>query len=409
MKQIQIPLYKEVLDYYSTSTDENVRKHILISFLMDTQHLKMASHHENYEGNYIPILYARDILGHKKYLEALGDLSKVGLLTPLGKTSTYKHNLHFFEPMDLTPIGTFTVPTEMKRVNRSIDRLMRRKLDAFSPGGKLALKNLQEPNLNICCTHEEYQAFYSEHYPNYCEKKKKVRTRNSDGAISKPLDFPSFQSQYELTWSTLEWYLNTDRQMAWRFVSDDDHFCNRVYSLVTCWPKYIRQHITYKNENTTILDLIQSGPTFLAKILTGIDPDNDYSRFIIDGGDIYQLLMEEFDKVDRESAKRVYNIWAYGPSNGYYSRKMQGIFPEANRTFDLIKSDNYKTLARLIYQEESRVFRLIWDELDNKIGWFLSCHDEIIVPEGNLSEALGIMNGILSTELCDIPFNIREE
>ena len=63
----------------------------------------------------------------------------------------------------------------------------------------------------------------------------------------------------------------------------------------------------------------------------------------------------------------------------------------------------------MVYQEESRVFRLIWDELHREIGWFLTCHDEIIVPESMKPQALKIMNELLSLELGNIPFKIRSE
>ena len=73
------------------------------------------------------------------------------------------------------------------------------------------------------------------------------------------------------------------------------------------------------------------------------------------------------------------------------------------------KTESYKNLSCLIFQEESRVFRMIWDELDKEIGWFLTCHDEILVPFRMKDQALEIMNNILSQELGNIPFKIRPE
>ena len=53
--------------------------------------------------------------------------------------------------------------------------------------------------------------------------------------------------------------------------------------------------------------------------------------------------------------------------------------------------------------------KMIWDELDKQIGWFLTCHDEIMVPSSKKDQALNIMNKILSQELGNIPFEIRPE
>lgn len=111
-------------------------------------------------------------------------------------------------------------------------------------------------------------------------------------------------------------------------------------------------------------------------------------------------------------------IWAYGDIYGHYFKNMRGRFPEASAVMELIKSihlninptkDNYKNLSCLVYQEESRVFRRIWRKLDEGIGWFLTCHDEITVPKTKTPHAHRIMNDILSEELGNIPFEIRPE
>lgn len=66
-------------------------------------------------------------------------------------------------------------------------------------------------------------------------------------------------------------------------------------------------------------------------------------------------------------------------------------------------------MSCMVYQEESRVFRMIWDILNREIGWFLTCYDEIIVPGNKAHQAQSIMNAILSQELGNFPFDIRSE
>jgi hypothetical protein len=116
--------------------------------------------------------------------------------------------------------------------------------------------------------------------------------------------------------------MNSDPGMVWRYVSDDDNFCNRVYTIVTSWPKYLRKSIIYKGEEAAILNLRQSGPTFLTKTLNSINPENNYSKFMINGGDLYELLGRKIGNYDRDAAKRIYNIWAYGVTDTFYFKKI---------------------------------------------------------------------------------------
>jgi len=408
-----------MLAHFSLQREHDVRKHIYIDLLMDTQMLMISIYDDDYEGNHINYLYARDILGHKKYLDAIEEMKDAGILNRQEKFNEYKQQYHFYDPMDLTYEKEYTLPSTMKKVNNSIDRLINRKLDNFSEEGKIILKNLQDTDFNINCSHADYEKYYSEHYPDYCESKKYKSKRGKDGKNKKcvPLPFADYQKQYEITWNIIHQFLDSDRSKAWRYIVDNDNFAHRIYSIATGCSKFLRQHFTYKGENVSILDLKQSGPTFLAKILQQWHPGNDYSKFIKQGNNLYKHLMKKFNE-DRERAKRIYNIWAYGDIDCYYYRRMEREFPGAYAVMNQIKTmdmsinpkpENYKNLAYLIFQEESRVFRMIWNELDKEIGWFLTCHDEIIVPESKKDQAYQIMFDILSQELGNIPFEIRHE
>lgn len=420
MKKYQFSIYKEMLAQFPLETEHDVRKHIFISLLMDTQNLMMSKHGDDYEGNHIDVMYARDILGHKTYLESIKELSGTGILNRQKKyiKEHYFRQLHFYDPMNLTFEKQFTVPSKMRKVNNSIDNLINRKLINFSEEGKIVLNNLQDENFKINCSLAVFETYYTEHYPKYCESKKYQKKKEASGKYRKrrPLPYNEYQKRYVITWNTVQKFLESDRSMAWRFIEDSDSYAYRIYSIVTACPKFLRKHFTYKGEPVTILDLKQSGPTFLAKILNSWMPDNDYFQFILGGGDIYDFLKKKFNKKDKESAKRIFNIWAYGDTDTYYNKRLNWIFPEGCEIMNTIKTVNnmpcnptdksFKNLSCMVYQEESRVFRMIWDELDKEIGWFLTCHDEIIVPESMAAPAYSIMYDILSKELGNIPFKI---
>lgn len=409
-----------MLARFPITSEHDVRKHIFISMLMDTQNMRLAIFGDDYNGNHINFLYAKDILGHNTYLKFINEMINAGILKRQEKYNEYKKQLHFYEPLELTIEGEFTVPSNMVKVNNSIDNLINHKLNNFSVGGNIVLDNLQDQKFGIDCSLMEYQTYCKEHYPDYCERKKQQwKLEEGKRKKCKPRPFEEYQKRYEITWNVINRFLASDRSMAWRYVEDDDKFAHRVYTFITGCPKFLRQRLTYNGERLALLDLKQSGPSFLAKILHQWEPWNDYSRFIKGGDNLYEFLQEKFDKKDnRDAAKRIYNIWAYGNNNTYYGRILKCHFPEASKVMELIKSielphnptkEKYKNLACLVYQEESRVFRMIWHEIDKEVGWFLTCHDEILVPEGKSPHALGIMHEILSQELGNIPFDIRPE
>ena len=156
MKEYQFSIYKEALKHFSLETESDIRKHIFIAILMDIQISTMATYGDEYKGNCIKVLDVRDILGHKTYLTAINEIIESGIFTRTEATNGYNRRYHRYDQMDLTFDRKYTLPLSIKRVNNSIDKYKARKLDFFSNGGNIVLKNLQDQRFGINCTKEEY-------------------------------------------------------------------------------------------------------------------------------------------------------------------------------------------------------------------------------------------------------------
>lgn len=105
--------------------------------------------------------------------------------------------------------------------------------------------------------------------------------------------------------------------------------------------------------------------------------------------DFYQYVMDRTPAIsDRDEAKEVFTSWING--NGYIDSDkatIRDLFPIANTFIKGYKTDNYKSMCRLLQYKEANIF--IDDLLNNiDLEFCLTVHDSLIVKRSDVEYAL---------------------
>lgn len=184
-----------------------------------------------------------------------------------------------------------------------------------------------------------------------------------------------------------------------------DNFSGRLHTPVTNLPKLFRKQILLDNENLVEIDISQSQPLILSKLLYQQVGDNDFTAIIESGEDIYTYFQKAFTLTSREQAKKLFFRVLFSKSNN----KLNVIFNDANwikwiNRYKRIKvSDNKNThtkphsnLAWLLQSTEVSIMSQIWLELVKHKISFLTIHDAVLVPESKKVITTHLFNTILS-------------
>lgn len=187
-----------------------------------------------------------------------------------------------------------------------------------------------------------------------------------------------------------------------------DNFSGRVHTPITSMKGEYRKNLLIQGSETASLDVVTMQPVLLGKLLKQFVGDNEYSRWIDSGEDIYVKLQEKAGLSTRDNAKKkffqiLFNVAdnslarMFGNAdwiewiNEYKSRQ-----EEANpHTIE----KNHSNLAWLLQMTEVELMRKVWERLIEKDIPFLSVHDEIIVRVEQAEQAEEIFNRVLSENL----------
>ena len=193
-----------------------------------------------------------------------------------------------------------------------------------------------------------------------------------------------------------------------------DEFSGRVHTPVSNFKRDFRPNITLNGDATTSLDVATMQPLLLGKILRTEIGDNEYSRWMDEGHDIYVMLQKKAGLNDRDAAKKRFFEIMFAPP----SRQLADMFGAADwiQWINDYKSrpikenphneeKEYSNMAWLLQNTEVDVMRKVWRNLLNADILFLTVHDEIIVRKQDEAQAYQIFASVLNSEFTYFRLN----
>lgn len=197
-----------------------------------------------------------------------------------------------------------------------------------------------------------------------------------------------------------------------------DVFSGRVHTPVSNFKKEFRPNLLLAGEETTSLDVATMQPLLLGKILRAEIGDNEFSRWMDEGHDIYLMLQAKAKLPDRDAAKKRFFEITFGKP----SRRLADMFGASNwiEWINDLKSKpfqpNPRTLEKqhnnlsfLLQTTEVEVMRKVWKSLIDAGILFLSVHDEVIVRKTDFQDAHRIFSSILQDEFAYFKLNGKGE
>lgn len=195
-----------------------------------------------------------------------------------------------------------------------------------------------------------------------------------------------------------------------------DDFAKRVHTPISNFHRHLRPLLLINNEETTSLDVVTMQPLLLGKILTKYLVDNEYSKWINDGEDIYIKLQNKAKLKTRDEAKKkFFEILFSKPTQDLarlfgaadwitwinsYKTQIEPLNPHG-------KNKPHSNLAWLLQTTEVKIMKQVWEKLIQSNITFLPVHDEIIIPISKVEKARQIMVEVFSKEFSY--FNISGE
>jgi hypothetical protein len=196
-----------------------------------------------------------------------------------------------------------------------------------------------------------------------------------------------------------------------------DHFSGRVHTPVTSLKSEFRSQLLIKDKKTVSLDIATMQPLLLGKILEDKIGYNEFTYWLEEGKDIYELLQVKANLPDRETAKKKFFQILFGKSNESLAANFGNCdwieWVNDFKSKPLHSNPNteekeHSNLAWLLQTTEVKLMRKVWEALIKADIIFLSVHDEIIVRESDQDETYNIMHRILSQEFKFFRININK-
>jgi hypothetical protein len=197
------------------------------------------------------------------------------------------------------------------------------------------------------------------------------------------------------------------------FLNVDD-FSGRIHTPISNFHRIYRPGLKLYGNDTVGLDVFQMQPTLLGKILQDKVGNNEFSTWIDQGIDVYEIIKNREKLETRDDAKkRMFKILF-----GYPDNKLKEIFGDANwinwineyksKPEPLNKKLKYNSSHKISYHNnlswllqttEVQTMTKVWNELIDTGIPFLGVHDEIIIEKHNEIEAYKIFWHVLKNEL----------
>lgn len=190
-----------------------------------------------------------------------------------------------------------------------------------------------------------------------------------------------------------------------------------MYTPVTAQHRIHRPNLLLYGKETTGLDVQTMQPLLLGKILKNEIGDNDFSKWLNDGKDIYLMLQERSGINTRDEAKkRFFEILfsfpnkdlarMFGDANWINEYKSK---PESrNKKVKYLENGTisyHNNLAWLLQNTEVKVMRKVWETLANAGIPFLTVHDEVIIQRERANEAYNLFSEVMAKEFTYFKIN----
>lgn len=320
---------------------------------------------------YIPKKYVRTILGSVRFEERISYLieNKYIEQVKISKNDISGNDIVGYIPK------VFDY-TKKKRHHKFMDNYYNNIEKNLSPIAKQILRNLRNTKINI--TENKFWDIVG-----VPEDKEKLKSYK--GMLNEIKEFNS-SSAKEINEYIVE-----------------DVFGKRVHTIISRLPKEIRSNYVFiGGEQTVEIDLTQSQPIILGKILESKIGNNSYSS-AVRNRDIYILISDETG-ITRDDAKKVFYQIAFGKYDTKYTDLFFSLFPDTEQYIRNIKKvyikDNpskkrHSNLAFILQQKESDIFRQVWGKLKKYKVPFLTVHDSVIIQSKNLNKYLPVITNEL--------------
>lgn len=190
-----------------------------------------------------------------------------------------------------------------------------------------------------------------------------------------------------------------------KFVTIDD-FGKRFHSPVASFNRDLRPYLLLNGESTVSIDIVQSQPTILAIILNEALGENEFSNWIEQGKDIYEMIQAKAGLSDRDQAKKAFFEILFSRPSGKLAKTF-GDAPWIQWINQLKKVkleanphgyNPHTNMAFLLQRCESKVMRKVWQALADANIPFITIHDEVRVIESKASEAEALIKETLNKE-----------
>ena len=324
------------------------------------------------------------------------------------KTSLYGNYLYTFIPLNkLLLCEAEIIPVKTLRVWNSLIVYYKKKEKAL---GELSYLFDIVSKFNFKITQQQFNEVLKNNYSEY--KKEKEYKREKYFELEDYIEHNQYIYKNILHYNKLSRYERLD-------YFSKDKFSGRFHSIFTSIPKKIRE--LYIEGITNSIDLKQSQPTFLAKLVKDSKGDNDYTRDV-ENNDIYLKLLDKSNISNRNISKvhlfsiifgKVYitNSKGYTFMNKKHSEFCR-LYPKAGEYITELKTSKntlkkqHSILALKLQQLELSVFKIMWERLKELKIKFIPVHDEILFNKKDFDIVNKIFNETLKDEL-NIKFKLN--
>ena len=188
-----------------------------------------------------------------------------------------------------------------------------------------------------------------------------------------------------------------------------DSFAKRVHTPYSGLETFFRPHLYFDYDKPTVsIDLKTSQPLILAEMLFKKIGHNEFTQWVRNSIDIYEMFRERAHLATRNDGKKLFFELIFAPP----SKRLERMFKGATwvQWLNQVKREKwthhkdqrhtekgYNVIAYYLQYTESHIMTQVWQKLKDKEIYFLSVHDEIIVPKKDKATAIKIFDDVLKT------------
>ncbi|MFB6318402.1 hypothetical protein [Saccharicrinis sp. FJH54] len=387
-KIYRIQIYKDAV--FDFMEDEETKK--MVYFSSD----QLRNLLTNQYNEFINELHSHEIIKIEEKYFKYGKHFKLFLLTD--------------KPLKSTKISS---SIKSKRVKNGLKNYYKSNYNTLKGIDKKVFNILWKIKINI--TQEEIQKELHHRYSKYKkEKMEYINNLATTKEITKGMHIMTLeeyldQSRFYYDYITL-WNESTKIEKT-SFVSIDS-FGNRFHSIFTTLPSFFRNYLHLDGSTHIVgLDLAQSQPTLLAKMLLDEIGQNEFTM-AVNSGDVYSYYPYERSNAKKQFLRSIFSnrysksffeLSRQFPSLGQYILKIQN----TQMYRDGKKIPSYKNTSCILQRFESRLFRKIWSKLLNSEIQFINVHDGIYVSADKVEITKEIIEKILENELTGIRYYLK--